>query len=388
MTSTIQERLATIKTRHAQEVQQQAIPREPQDIPISYELISDEWLTKVICKDVAGAEVIEHTLDKPDEGVTNRRRIFVKYNAAGKSANLPGSLFCKATQTLESRFMLGLNHGIEGEVKFFNQIRQQLDIEAPRAILANADSQSQNSIVMMPDMSDEVTFCSHTTPITSEQAKNQVKLLAKLHGRFYQSPELETTLGSYHTMEDFYNTTSQVFDFIDAAARGFTAARDVIPAKLFDRAEEVTAVTARSYLIHGELPRTFIHNDTHLKNWYITKNNHMGLNDWQTACKGHWSRDLAYTLATSLTIENRRAWENQLLELYREQFATVSGVNLSPDEIRLRYRQQMISALSMWTVTFAPKENSPDMQPEDTCIEFINRISTAVDDLESVESLS
>ena len=149
----------------------------------------------------------------------------------------------------------------------------------------------------------------------------------------------------------------------------------------------IFSITAKSYLIHGELPRTFIHNDTHLKNWYIAGESQMGLNDWQTACKGHWSRDLAYTLATSLTVENRRTWEDELLKHYREQFAAVSGVNLSPDEIQLRYRQQMISVLSMWTVTFAPKENAPDMQPEDTCVEFIQRISTAVDDLDSIDSL-
>jgi hypothetical protein len=52
------------------------------------------------------------------------------------------------------------------------------------------------------------------------------------------------------------------------------------------------------------------------------------------------------------------------------------------------YRQQMMSALTWWTVTLTPPEGLPDMQPRDTTLEFIRRITTAIDDLDSLDAFN
>ena len=72
----------------------------------------------------------------------------------------------------------------------------------------------------------------------------------------------------------------------------------------------------------------------------------MGLNDLQCACKGNWGRDVSYAITTSLTTENRRAWEQDLLRLYLESLAAAGGRKVRFDDAWTIYRQQTFSALA------------------------------------------
>lgn len=113
----------------------------------------------------------------------------------------------------------------------------------------------------------------------------------------------------------------------------------------------------------------------------------MGLNDWQGVVRGHWSRDLAYALSTSLTIENRRHWERELLDYYVDQLQEAAAAVVPRDTVFENYRQQLFSVLSYWTITINPAPGMPAMHPQDSTLEFIARIATAIDDLDALDSL-
>ena len=59
------------------------------------------------------------------------------WNGAGQAAGLPASVFCKGTQSLESRYMLGMNEGVQAEVNFYNVVRPKLAVIAPEALFAH-----------------------------------------------------------------------------------------------------------------------------------------------------------------------------------------------------------------------------------------------------------
>ena len=387
MDQSVAEMFERVKTLYQEELEAQKVVTNRKEIPISYELISDEWLTDILCSGYAGAEVVGHELDTPDEGVTNRRRIYLTYNQAGQDQGLPRSVFCKASQSLESRFIIGLNGGVEGEVTFYNDIRPLLGIEAPVSLFANVDVNSKNSILVMEDMEDDVEFGRHDLKITLDNVKSQMALLATMHGRYYESDELNTTLRCYGTMEQFFTLTSSAVSWGEACERGFKVAEACIPERFFARAEEIWPATERSFLMHAGLSRTLIHNDPHLKNWYIAAHGEMGLNDWQTCVQGDWSRDLAYALVTSLSVEDRRAWEKELIQYYLDRLSGAGGPAVSFDEAFLLYRKNLLNALAMWTGTIAPAADAPEMQPQDSCLEFIGRISHACDDLDALDSM-
>jgi hypothetical protein len=87
-----------------------------------------------------------------------------------------------------------------------------------------------------------------------------------------------------------------------------------------------------------------------------------------------------------LTPENRRSWERDLLARYIERFAEKTGVRPDFDLSFLRYRQQIVHALAMWTITLCHSPLLPNMQPEDTTLTMIERITTAMADLDSIDS--
>ncbi|HUA36755.1 MAG TPA: phosphotransferase [Candidatus Binataceae bacterium] len=377
---------AEIRSRFEAEQQAGGLLRSEKDLPLSYEAITPEWLSIVLAANHPGAKVVSLRLGDTNEGTSSRRRIFLEWNSAGKSALLPESVFCKGTQRLESRYLLGMNGGIEAEVTFYNALRRGLAIEAPRPLFARFDPETFNSIVILEDMTGRVEFCQHATEMPLERAQSQMRLFAALHSAYYESPELSSTLARFNDWEDYFAITVEEAGFGEACQRGFAQAEEVIPPALFRRAGEIWPATLKSVARHRELPRTFLHSDPHLKNWYATPGGEMGLNDWQCACKGNWGRDLSYAITTALTTESRRAWERDLLRLYLDALASSGGPRIGFDKAWTIYRQQTFGALAWWTGTLGQPPEAPIMQPRESSIEFIGRMTRAIDDLDALGS--
>src|SRR5271165_3035756 len=195
--------------------------RTANDLPLSYEAITPQWLTRVLAGNHRDAQVVSRRLGEPDEGTSSRRRIFLQWNEAGERAALPASVFCKGTQSLESRYLLGMNGGIEAEVTFYNWVRRGLEIEAPRPLFAHFDPQTFNSIIILEDLTGQAEFGNHTMEMPLERAQSQLRLLASLHARYHESAELGSTLSRFNDWEDYFAITVEEAGFGDACQRGF-----------------------------------------------------------------------------------------------------------------------------------------------------------------------
>jgi hypothetical protein len=375
-----------IRAAYERDKNADAVATAKSGLPLSYNSITADWLTQVLCKNVPGAHVTSFSLGPPDDGSSNRRTIHVRYGELGQTAALPRDLFCKATHDLANRIVLGVSGGARGEALFYREIRPLLKIETPRCYYAHYDEETYNSIIMLGDISGEVIeFCSDQTAISRARAESQIHLLAELHGSIYGNPLLQERIMKIPTWPEFFRGTL-AFGMKQGSTNGFQNAESVIPARFFDRLDQVWPATLTAVAAHESLPHTLAHGDVHLKNWYVARSGQMGLADWQCCGRGHWSRDVAYAIATALTIDNRRAWERDLLHLYIHELAVYGGPRLEFDAAWLSYRQQLISALTWWTVTLTPPEGLPDMQPKRTALEFIRRIATAIDDLDSMDT--
>lgn len=357
------------------------------ELPLSYEAITDEWLTDALCKRHPEAKVIAHRLGPVDSGTSNRRKIQIDYNESGRAAGLPTALFCKATHGLANRITLGLAGAVKTEVAFYNSVRAHLDLEAPRGFFANYDPHSYNSIVMLGDLSVDprTEFCSDKTEMTRARAESQIRLLAALHGKCFQAADIQSQLGQFSTWPEYFQNVCG-FGLEKSSKQGFVDAAEVIPPALYRREAEIWSATLKSVDRHNHLPQTLAHGDVHLKNWYIAGSGEMGLSDWQCAHRGHWSRDFAYAISTALTVENRRLWEQDLLRFYLDRLHAAGGPVVEFNEAWTHYRQQLMTALTWWTVTLSPQDTMPDMQPRDITLEFIRRISIAMDDVDSLGS--
>lgn len=358
-------------------------------IPMGLEYVTPEWLTDILVGERRGdVRVTRFKLSEPDEGTSSRRRIFLEYNEAGRAEGLPATVFCKTTHHLENRYIIGMNGGIEAECAFFDRVRPKLDIAAPEALHAQFEPRSLNSIIVMRDIGNDVSFCNYDTPMTEALARSQMDALSTVHAAFYESDELTTTLSPWNDWEIYFEITAKEAGFEQACQRGFAEAKDVIPAALFEREAEIWPATLAAIALHGRLPRTLVHGDPHLKNWYVVDDQTMGLNDWQCSCKGHLSRDLSYCIGASLTVEQRRAWDRDLVAYYVGQMQEKGVRDLDFDAVWLAYRAQMFPALAWWTGTLGQPPEAPAMQPRDASLAFIERMTNAIEDLDSLAAVA
>ncbi len=356
-------------------------PKVPSDVPWHGEAVTPEWLTAVVGAEIAGAAVQDVAVLGGDNGSSARRILGITWNERGRSAGLPDRLFAKSTPTLPMRLSAGKSAPSEG--RFLTDLRPVLPIEAPRCLYTARDVRTGRSFHLMEDLTTTrgAEFCEAINwTIDRDQATQVVDTLATLHGTFLD-PSHQYDVGFLRTYENFFHAAARN-RIEEGHNRAMERAADVVPSSVTARRDRIWPAAVESLDMHERHPRTVIHSDVHLGNWYVTEDGRMGLSDWARVCRGHWARDLAYALTTILTVNDRRAWEQDLIEHYCARLGEVSGTKVDPSTAWEGYRRQTHAALLMWTPTLCPPPTLPDMQPESISMEMIKRITTAMDDLD------
>ena len=351
------------------------------DVPFHAEAVTAPWITAVFEHAAPGARAEAVRIVGGDDGSSVRRGIQVDWNAAGRAGSLPTRLFAKSTPTLATRLSAGMAAPSEG--RFLMDVRPSLDIEAPVCRWSGRDPDSGRSLHLFDDLTETrgASFCQVDTVIGLDQAEGMIDTLATLHGSLRDAAE---SLDWLNTYEGFFEAGRRS-GIQDGHEQALTRAAPVIPAGLMARRDEIWPAAARAAASHAAQPRTVIHSDVHLGNWYVTGDGHMGLSDWARVCRGLWARDVAYMLTAALSIDDRRAWEMLLIDRYVRKMESF-GLGIGGEEALRLYRRQMFPALLMWTPTLCPPPMLPDMQPERMSLAMIERITTAIDDHRALDS--
>ncbi|GAA0606057.1 phosphotransferase [Sporichthya brevicatena] len=358
----------------------------PDAVPARVEDLTPEWLTAALCRERPGARVVGVELGGGSEGTSSRRALTVSYNHAG--AGLPTAVYAKSTPRFVSRVLVGVTGAAGAEALFYDRIRQHLDIGAPAGYAGAWDPRSCRSMVLAEDVSVTrgATFPDAAVQIDRLGAESMVREMARYHGALWEDPRLDrewTTLRDALTWQRKFNASTGM----DAGAVfAFRFASEEIPAALHARRREVRPAFARSLEVNVRLPRTLLHQDVHPRNWFHLPDGALHLYDWQGIAKGNWALDVAYALSAALDVEDRRAWERDLIALYLDELAAAGGKPPSFEDGFLAYRQQMLHGLVFWTYTLLVGKIS-ELQPETYVRTLIRRTSQAVVDLETLDLL-
>jgi hypothetical protein len=373
---------------------EKVLPRRPTDlaeVPASPEALTPEWLTAALCSGHPGAQVSSFTIGAGSEGSTSRAPLTVSYNEAGRAAGLPVEVFAKATPKLTSRLILVPSAGLYTEVQFYNTIQPGLKIETPAGDYAAVHQKSGRSMFLLEDISRtrNCTF-GNVTELYVDRAKaeDQMRLLATVHGTFWDSPRLQSDLAWMNTSLKFQIDVNNMISFEKRSLVGLERAADVIPRQLHGRGRDIYSAAMRSLEAHAREPMTIVHSDVHLNNWYVTGDGRMGLCDWQILSRGLWAMDVAYAMTSALAVQDRRAWERDLIEVYLDQLKVSGGPSdLSFDHAWQLYRQQVFHGLIFWLYTIGHGRLQPAMQPDAVSLVNLERMTNAVVDLDSLSSI-
>ena len=325
-------------------------------------------LSKVLGRTVRSVRVLAS-----DAGTSSRAHLVLTGDG------VPESVFVKlGAQTAATRLMGELGRLGHTEVRFYSQLAPEL-AGVPEAYATAFDPWTGRYLLILEDLPESCVFPDTLHPLSIDQASLIVELLATVHGTFWERVRQNGRGPLAWLYTPSGDVTSLLTGSLMKTSAKRLAERTTIPVDTGRFiADNYRAVAA----LIDTPPHTVMHGDAHPGNVYF-RDGEPGLLDWQAVRRGHPSRELAYTLITSLTPEDRQSAQRDLLEDYRRALAATGGPDLDPEDLWLRYRQGALYAYVAPLIT----AGMGGMQVEDIAMEGLRRGVAALDDLETVAAL-
>jgi hypothetical protein len=103
----------------------------------------------------------------------------------------------------------------------------------------------------------------------------------------------------------------------------------------------------------------------------------VGFLDWACVRRGNWAFDVCYFLVSALDVADRRAFEVDLVEEYREELDVPPEELPTREQAWLRYRTTPPDGLAVWLAT----RSSINYQGHEICGNLVHRYAAAFVDL-------
>jgi hypothetical protein len=290
-------------------------------IPANPSSVTPEWLTAVLRRSGVlhdGASVASIELEPLGAGVGvmgELARVRLSYDQAVPAA--PASVIVKSPTSAEENRAQGVGLGMyEAEIRFMRDLDHRTPVRTPTVYFADIVSGTAEFVVVMEDLG-HLTMGDQVEGVTVEQARDAVETMADMHAAWWgkvQAPDLEWVPSVVHARIE---GLSQMWPALWA---GFTAKQaSVLPE---GGLEAGTAISTNFWAIMNHIARwpwTLLHQDYRVDNLFFDAGNRdqpVVVIDWQGIGRGPGIYDLCYFLGGSLTIEDRRASERELVEAY------------------------------------------------------------------------
>ncbi len=333
-----------------------------------------EDITPTVLSRVMGTTVRSVRVLSRDAGTSSRGRLVL----TGK--DVPDSVFVKvAAQTAATRLIGELGRLGHTEVRFYRELAPQV-IGVPYCYGAAFDAWTGRYLLVLEDLpAESCEFPDTLHPLSPDQASLIIELLADLHATFWGRLPRDGrgAMGWLYTPSG--DVTSLLTGSLMHTSIKRLAERTTIPV---DRGSFIADNYRAAAALIDTPPHTVMHGDAHPGNMYFYGGK-AGLLDWQAVRRGHPARELAYTLITGLTPEDRQASQRELLDDYRRALMAAGGPELDRDDLWLRFRQGALYAYAAPLIT----AGMGGMQAENIAMEGLRRGVAALDDLETVAAL-
>jgi len=274
----------------------------------------------------------------------------------------------------------------ENEVRFYRDLRDELDIETPAVFASHFDPATGRFGVLLEDLTARgARFPSALDPVSLDEVRSILGHLAVLHARFWDSPRFSAELSWVATPTS--GGMFEVFDAIgvelveDQVSRHPFKAEMIAP--LGRSVAEMWELLWRVQQRHTSAPTTLLHGDPHLGNTYLLPGGGGGLLDWQLMMRGRWAHDVTYLLVTALDPEIRRAHQRDLLVEYLG-LLDASGVDgvPSPAVAFAECREAALWGLVIGWLICPPENYGPEITTAN-----LSRTVAAVEDLETFAAI-
>ena len=366
------------------------------DIPHITAEATAEFLTQALRQNgVIGADArvaeVEHEQIGVGVGIVGQlARLQLRYQ--GQATDAPGSVILKIPSQFPENRAIGDHFNFyEREGRFYQQIGNKLSVRTPRCYWNHMDPATNTFGLLLEDLGRR-TMISQISGVGAERAAEALASLAELHGTWWASPALDG-LDWMPRLDDPVNL---------AAGQQYRAAWPLfvervggeLPAGALELGER-TQVAFEDLIRAGmrEAPSTICHGDFRIDNLMFddscSGSERVAVIDWQISYRGPAISDIAYFLCQSLTVEERRAHEADLVRGWYDRVMAVAGADLSGYPFELAWDQYRRSTLgtTVYPVTAVGAMDPANERGRDLLTAMAVRAFSAAIDLSSDEFL-
>lgn len=270
-----------------------------------------------------------------------------------------------------------------GEVYYYTHLAGRYDTQSPHCFYTHHEPDTGNSVIIMEDiLPQKPCFFEPVRPISPDVCATALATLARFHAASWNSDFLTTdrwlSSGGAYTHS---NVLGWLYSDDNWALMSGLPRFKVLPQIL--RARDLLRDTHARLLgawRESANPFCLSHGDAHIGQGYLLPDGSVNFLDWQCVMKNSWANDVAYFMISALSLEDRRAHQQDLLRGYLA--ALVARGASAPDfaESWRLYKTYAFHGLG-WVFC------KPEMQNEDNCSAIGDRFAAAVMDLDSIKSV-
>ncbi len=300
---------------------------------------------------------------------------------AGADGDPPASVIGKFPATDETaRAMAGSLGAYYNEVMFYRELAAGTSMRTPEIYWSGISDDRTKFLLLMEDLAPAEPG-SQLVGESRDHAARALGEAARLASAYYGD---ESLADRDHVMSPARDDGGQLGQtFLEGAWPGFVERfGDDVSAECLTFAERYVA-NHTHFVMRYDGPRTLVHGDFRSENILFGSDTATTV-DWQTVSEAGPLTDAAYFMGGSVEIDDRRAWERELVEEYRE-LLTRGGVTLSPTDCWDQYRESAMHGL-MITILGA-SFSTPDPRGDRMFLAMIQRHLQHCVDLDAGEFL-
>lgn len=319
------------------------------DISEILSLVSQQWVSDALASTHPGTVVEGMDVALIIAGNSTKIWLNLEYNQPGRDAGLPRSVIVKAGFDRHDPVML---FTYQAEMQAYRDVLPRFPLNSPACYYAGEGPGDVAAAIIMEDLRQRpIRFCHASQPLTRTEAMAFVREIAKRHAQSWDHPAL--TDGSWDWPRANEAILAQLSDYFamlqspEQWAHYIALPRCQAVSTAFHDRDRFLAAMARLAEKNAAQPRIVMVGDTHLSNLYIEADGTPGFLDFlsRVSC---WADELSYFIGAALDMQDRRAWERDLLQHYLETLGSNGVTPPSFEEAWISYGDNLLTGLFVW----------------------------------------
>jgi hypothetical protein len=344
--------------------------------------VSAEWVADALSDTISGISSV--TVENMGDGlgqVSELGKLTIVTDAGDTK-----TIIVKTRTNVPDMHQIGMTYGMyEREVNFYSTLASEIPLRTPEIHYAAWDPESERVAILMEFM-DGWYSPDQIAGATRGEVEKAIRGLAPLTATYWNSPLRNRVNWLGDAQSDYYRNLSA--DYLDSREGFLERFAHRLPSDIESVLDGIG--TSNDAILYEQTQGTLalVHWDYRVENLFFKKGEpDVAVIDWQLMMWMKPAWDFAYLCFTNLTLENRRAWFDDLAALYLEEIARLGVSDYSLDELMADIRLCLlgISAVPVVGGASVDKTNARSMELLGTISE---RTFAGIEDMECLERIS